>query len=255
MSKRMNGGRGGSSKRRDITSDHVKDQEVRSVNGIDSGHGGTEEARSQAILAASNGALQRLADIARYVESSFNREIDVIEGVYGADMDQEKEIRRLNEALETLTHVKSEKMENLEHENRDLKAGQEACSQEREKCRTIQAELEEQYTKAEAEREKDYKQKLQEERTKFQKSTKAMKAEIDIESKERVQELQDRIEKLSATNENLEQRLSAAKEKLEAKKTRHARVEKSLEDENKNIKAELKQIKSEFPVKGQPVQH
>ena len=49
--------RGGSTKCRGVTSDEKKDQELRSSNGLDLSHGSTE----RALLASSNGALQRLA--------------------------------------------------------------------------------------------------------------------------------------------------------------------------------------------------
>ena len=199
-------------------------------------------------------ALQRLADIAQYFVS-FTNDINVVEGAYGTEIDRENEIQRLSQALEELTYVKSEKMENLQRENEQLKAGQEACDQERERCHTMQSDLEARYEEAEADRLEEYKRKLQDEKAKLQKHMNVRKAEIEAGSKERVRELEGQKEQLSAINEKLKQRLSAAEEKLETKKIRHARVEKSLEEENKKLTVELKQVKSEFPVEGQPVEY
>ena len=256
MPKHMNGVRGGSTKRRDITSDENRDQELRSANSVDLSYRSTEGPRNSAtVLASSNGALQRLAGIAQYFESSFNQDIDELEGAYRTEMDRDNEIRRLSQTLETLAYVKSEELENLRHENRELKAGQEDCDQERKRCQTMQAELEAHHAKTEADREEEYKRKLQDEKAKFKKQIKVLKAEIEAESEEKVRELENHNGELSATNERLNQRLSAVEERLEAKKTRHARVEKSLEDDNKRLIVELKQLKSEFPVEGQPVQY
>ena len=256
MPKHTNGVRGVSSKRREIISDQAKDQEFRSPNGLDASHGDTEEpGNPAATLASCNGALQRLAGIARYFESSFNGDINMVERDYGAEMDRENEIQRLREDVKTLTHAKDERLENLRHEIRELKAGQEACNQERERCRTMQAELEDHHTQAEAEREKEYQRKLQDEKAKLQKSMKAKKAEIEAGSRETIRELESRIANLSTTSEKLKQSLSAAEEKLKDKKIKHARVEKSLQEENDNLRVELKQVKSEFPVEGQPVRY
>ncbi len=256
MPKHPNGVRGGSSKRREITSDQMKDQEFRSPNGLDASHGDTDEPGNPATTIAScNGALQRLAGIARYFESSFNQDINEVEGDYGTEMDRENEIQRLRGEVKTLTHAEDERLENLRHEIRELEAGQEACNQERERCRTMQAELEEQHTQAETKREKEYQRKFQDEKAKLQKSTKVKKAEIEAGSRETIQELENQIANLSAINENLKQSLSAAEEKLKDKKIKHARVEKSLEEENEKLRVELKQVKSEFPIEGQPVQY
>jgi hypothetical protein len=61
-----NGVRGGSSKRKDVTSDQKKDQELGSFNSLDPRRDNTEGPQtSAAVLASSNGALQRLADLAQ----------------------------------------------------------------------------------------------------------------------------------------------------------------------------------------------
>ena len=256
MPKRTNGVRGGSNKRRDITSDEAKDQEPRSPNSLDLSHSNTDGAPNPAaVLASSNGALQRLAAIAQYFESSFGYDIKVVEGAYGTEIDKEDEIQRLKEALETLTLVKSEEMDNLRRENEELKAGQEACERERESCRTIETELEARHATAEADREDEYKRKLQDEKAKSQKAMRVKKAEIEAESREEVEKLYKRIEELSITNKELEHRSSKIENKLEKKKTRHARVEKSLEEEIEKLTAELKQVKSDFPIDGQPVEY
>ena len=256
MPKHTNGVRGGSSKRREITSHQTNDQESRSPTGLDASHGNTgEPGNPAATLASCNGALQRLAGIARYFELSFNQDINVVEGDYGTEMAGENEIQRLEGVVKTLTHAKDERLETLRHENEELKAREEACNREREKCLTIQAELEERHTQAEAEREEEHKRRLHDEKAKIQKSLKAKKAETEAASREKVQELEDQNERLSATNEELKQHLSAAEKKLKDKKIKYTRVETSLEAENEKLRVELEQVKSEFPVEGQPVQY
>lgn len=91
-------------------------------------------------------------------------------------MDREVEIQILNEAVEALSNLKSEQMENLRRENEELLNGQEACDRERNRCRTMQEELEAQYAEAETDRGEVYKRKLQEEKDKTQKRIKTSKA-------------------------------------------------------------------------------
>lgn len=247
MPRHTNGVRSGSSKR--STSDQPREQELRPVNGLDVSHSDSEEPQnSAAILASCKGPLQRLANIARYFELSFSQDISIVEGDYGPEMDREKEIQRLTGVVETLIYAKDERLEDLQHEIEELRASEEDCNQEREKYQTMRTELEEQHTLKEAERDKEYKHKLQ-------KSVRAKIAEIEAGSKEKTQELQNQVTSLSAKNEELEQSLSAAEEKLKSKKIKHDRVEKSLEGENEQLKAELRQLKSEFPVEGQSVQY
>lgn len=256
MPKHTNGARGGSTRRRDVTSDEKKVQEPRSSNDLALSHSNTEGLQnSVAILASSNGAIQRLAAFTQYFQSSFTSDIDMLERVYGTEVDREAQIQRLSEAVETMSYVKSEQMENLRHENEELLSGQEACDRERNRYKTMQVELEAKYAKAEADREEDYQQKLQEEKDKNQKRIKTIKAENEAESKERVRELEDQNADLSSMNEQLKQRLSETEKRLKEKKTRHARVEKSLEEDNKKLTTQLMQVKSEFPVEGQPVEY
>ncbi len=258
--------RNGSSQRRDFTPDQLDDQNSRSPNGLDSGLGDVGEPQSPAAaLASSTRALQRLVNIARYFES-LTSDMDDVESVHGLGIAQEKKIRSLKETLETMAHNKSDKLEKLE-------AGEEVCLQKIQKCETMQAELTEQHKKEEAMREEEYKWKLQDEKNKLQderdklhKSVRARKAEIEAGSRERVQGLENQVKKLSAikveleqqasaTEEELKQQLSAAEEKLKTKKTKHARMEKSLDDENKHLKEKLAQMKSEFPTEGKPVEY
>ncbi|KAL8963111.1 MAG: hypothetical protein Q9193_000585 [Seirophora villosa] len=251
----MNGARGGSTRRRDLTSDESRDQDPGSSSDLVLSHGNTERSQNPAeILADSNGAIQRLANFTQYFKS-FASDIDMLEQVHGKEVDREAKIQRLNETVETLIHSKNEQMENLQLENEKLRNGQEACDRERERYRTMQGELEARNAKAEAAREDEHKRKLQDERDKTQKRIKASRAEIEAESKERVRDLEDRNAGLQRTNEQLKQRLSEIEKKLEAKKNRHARVEKSLEEDNMKLTAEVKQLKSEFPVQGQPIEY
>ena len=192
--------------------------------------------------------------------------MDAVESVYGVAIAQEKKIRSLNETLETVAHNKSDELEKL-------KAGEEARLQEIQRCKTIQAELTEQHKKGEAMREEEYKRKLQDEKDKLQdekdklqKSVRVRKAEIENGINKKVQGLEDRVKNLSAiktqleqqssaTEEELKQQLSAAEERLKNKKIKHARNERSLDDENKHLKEKLAQMKSEFPTEGQPVEY
>ena len=247
MPRHTDGVRSGSSKRN--TSDQSRVQDFRPVNGLDASHSGSEEPQNPAaILASCNGPLQRLANIARYLELSFSQDITNVEGAYGPEMDRENEIQRLRGVVETLTHAKDERLEDLEHQIEELKASEEDCNRERDTYRTRRTELEEQHTRKEAEIEKEYRQKLQ-------KSVRAKIAEIEAGSKEKIQELQNEVTSLSAATKKLEQSLSAAEEKLKNKKIKHDRLEKSLEGENEQLKVELRQVKSEFPVEGQSVQY
>jgi len=256
MPKRSNGFNGVPSKRREAASDQNTEKESRSNNSRDYSYVNDDELPNPtAILATTSGALQRLANIAQYFESSFNHDVNVVEGAYREEMDREHEIRRLTESLETLTYVKSEEMENLRYENEKLGAEQEDCTEERKRYHTMQAELEVQNAAAEIGREELYKRKLQEEKEKSQKQMKVKRAEIEAGNKKKFQELEEHKAELAATNENLKMLLSAAKGKLETKKTRHARERKTLEGENEKMYLELKQVKSEFPVEVQPVQY
>ena len=247
MPRHMNGAHSGSSKR--TTSDQTRDQEVRPVNGLGVNDGGFEEHQNPAaILASFNGPLQRLANIARYFESSFSQDIAIVEEDYGTEMDRENEIQRLMGVVETLTHAKDERVEVLQHEIEELKASEVDYNRERDKYQKIRKELEEEHNRNEAEREKEYKQKLQ-------KSVRAKSAEIEAGSKDKTQALEKQVASLSATIEKLEQNLSAAEEKLKNKKIRHAVVEESLMEKIEKLEAELKEIKSEYPVEGQSAQY
>ena len=247
MPQHMNGVHSGSSKR--TTSDQTRDQEVRPVNGLGVNDGGFEEHQNPAaILASFNGPLQRLANIAKYIESSFSQDIAIVEEDYGTEMDRENEIQRLMGVVETLTHAKEERVEALQHEIEELKAREVDCTREREKYQKKRKELEEEYNRKEAEIETEYKQK-------FQKSMKVKSAEIEAGSKDKTQGLEKQVASLSATNKKLEQNLSAAEEKLKNKKIKHALVEKSLMEEIDKLRVEVKELRSELPVEGQSAQY
>lgn len=246
-----NGVRRGSSRR----SDHKRDQEPGSPNSNDLSHRNTEESqKSIAVLASSSEALQRLANLAQYFVS-LTHDMQVVEDDYRAEIEKENEIRRLSDTVASLTFVKSEEMETLQHENKELLAEQEACRQEKEKCQETRKNLEAQNVKAEASRQEEYNQKLQEENAKLHKQFKKMKAELEEGVNKKIQEVKDKHAKLSATNVDLKQRCLEAEDKLERKKTRHARVEKGLEDENKKLTEELRQLQAQFPVERQLMEH
>ncbi len=246
MPRHTNGVRSGSSKR--STSNQTGEPDFRPVNSLDVSHSDSEEPQKAAArLASYNGSLQRLANIAQHL-ASFSQDIAIVEGEYGPEMDRENEIKRLNGVVETLTFARNEQLQDLQQEIEELRASEEDCNRERERFQTMRTELEEQHIQKEAEIEKEYKQKSQ-------KLVRAKIAEIEAVSKEKTEELQNQVTSLSATTKNLEQSLSTAEEKLKNKKIKHARVEKSLEEENEQLKVELKQVKSEFPVEGQSVQY
>ncbi len=256
MPNHTNGPNGVSSQSRDASSNQKKQQDSRSINSLVSRRGNTEESQTPtSILASTSGALERLAGIVKFFESSYSYDVNMVEGVYGMEMDREKEIQRLTVSLETLTHLKSAETENLRHENVELKAEQEACQEERKRCQMMQVELEARHAVAEASRKEEFERDLREEKAKLQKHVKVKKAEIEAESKQKVRELEKQNEKLSTTNQKLETLLSTANEKLDTKKIRHARERKALEEDNEKLGAELKQVKSEFPVEVQPAQY
>ena len=247
-----NGVPGGSSKR----SDRKKDQESGSPSSRDLSRRNTEESqRSMAVLASSVGALQRLADIAHYFRSSSTYDMQLVEDAYGAEIKKENELRKLSETVASLTFIKSEEMKTLQDENKELLAEREACLQEKKNYQEIRKNLEAEHAIAEASRQEESNQRLQEEKAKLHKQFKMKKGELEDGINKRIQEMKDRLAKLSETNGELKQRCLEAEEKLEKKKSRHARVEKGLEDENKNLGEELKQLQAQFPVERIPVEH
>lgn len=251
-----NGVRGGTPKRRDTMSEQKKNQGVDSSSSHDLSRRENEELQTPvAVLASSSEALKRLAAIAQYFESSHIHDIDVVEETYGTEMEKDSKIRSLNETVDTLTHSKSEELKNLQRENTKLKAKQEACDEKIKKCQGVKEKLEAQNDQAEANRQAENKRKLQEETTKLHKHFKTEKAELEGKLKQDFQKMAEQHEKLSAAHGELSKRYSEAEEKLETKKIRHARMEKSLEDENKKLTVELSQIKAEFPVDGQPIEN
>jgi len=252
--KDVNGSRGASGKRKNKAPDREKDYEARSIVGVDDSPSSTaSRPRSVDALASSSRALQRLADIAYYIDYSLTSDIQDVEGTHGGDIDSAKEIRRLREVVETLTYTKSEETENLKRENDKLRSREEDCENERLACSKMQTNLESHCAKVEADLKEDHKKKLQEQRTKAQKQIEARKAEIETEYKQRLQGMDNQIEDLSAMNDDLKQQLSAAEEKLKKKKSQHARLEEILEEDNQKLRSELEQVKSEFPVDAEPI--
>lgn len=168
MLKRMYNVRDESTKRKDITSNEAKNQKLRSLNSLDLSHSNIKDSwNSAAVLTFFNETLQHHADITQYFEFSFIYDINVIEETYEMKMSRENKIQRLNEIVKTLTHVKSEKINNLRRENEELKADQEADERERETCQMMRMKLKTQHVKAETDREKEYKWKLQNEKAKI----------------------------------------------------------------------------------------
>ena len=253
MPNHTNGVRGGPSKR----SDQKKNLESSSFDSQDPSRRNIEEPRhSIDVLACSSEALQRLANLTHYFRSpSFEHDMQMVEDEYGAEIAQENTIRKLNETVASLAHVKSEETEKLRQDNKRLMDEREDCQQEKMKSLEIQKKLEDQYALAEASRKKENEQKLQEDKVKADKEVKNKKTKIEEEYKKKGRELDERLSKLLAENLNLKQRCKEAQDKLETKKARHARVERSLEDENKKLTEELKQLQAQFPVEEQVIEY
>ena len=248
-----NGVRGGSSKR----SDQKKNLEASSLDSQASSRRSIEELQDHIdVLAHSSGALQRLADIAKFFGSpSITDAMQMVENDYGAEIAKENTIRELTKNLELVVHVKSEEKEKLRQDNEQLMAEREKYQGETKKALDRQKKVEDQHALVEASWKKENEQKLQEEKAKGKKELKIKKAEIEEEYKKKGQELDERLSKLLTANEELKQSCVEAEEKLEKEKTRNARVEKSLEDDNKKLTEELKQLQAQFPVEEQAIEY
>ena len=252
MSNPPNGAHVAPSKR----SDRKKNPEPSSVNSHDSSRRSIEEPQNSiGRLAYSSGAIRRLAGITQFFESDFTYDMQIVEETFGAEIERENKIRTLNETIDILTHRKTEETENLRHQNQELLAKQDACQQEQKKCQGIREKLEAKNVKAEAIRQKDSDQKLKEEKDKLHKQFKAMETQCEEKNNKKVRESDEKHVKLSATNAMLERRCSEAEDKLKKETKRFVRLEESQENENRELKEELKQLRAQFPVEGQPVEY
>lgn len=246
-----NGVRGGQSKR----SDQKKNQETASLNGHDLNRRNTEEPPNPvADIASSGGALQRLAEIAKYF-SSFTYEMQAVEDVYGPEIEKENTIRKLTETVELLTHFKREETEKLRHENQELLAGREHCLQETKKCQEIREKLEAENAIAEAGRQKESERKVKEEITQLEKALKTRQSEYADEFSKKIRKVEDTLAKVSSMNTGLKKSYKEVEEKLKKEKKQYARLEKSLEGDNEQLTEELKLWKAQFPIGGQPVEY
>lgn len=245
-----NGVRGGQPKR-----DQKKNQETGSVNGHDPNHRNTEEPPNPvAVIASSDRALQRLADVAKYFKS-FTYDMQVVEDVHGPEIEKENMIRKLTETVELLTHFKSEESEKLRRENQELLAGREACQQETKKCQEIRGKLEAENTIAEAARQKESDKKVQEETAQLEKALKSRQTKHEDEFSKKIRKVESDLAKVSSMNTELKKSYKEVDEKLKKEKKQYARLEKSLEGENEQLTEEVKQLKAQFPVEGQPVEY
>lgn len=245
-----NGVRGGQPKR-----DQKKNQETGSLNGHDLNRRNTEEPPNPiAVIASSSGPLQRLAEIAKYF-SSFTYDMQVVEDVYGPEIEKETTIRKLTETVELLTHFKSEELEKLRHENQELLAGRETCQQEKKKCQEITEKLEAENAIAEAGRQKESDRKVQEEITQLEKAFKTRKTDYEDGTNKKIRKVEDNLAKVSSIHTELNKRYKEVEEKLKKEKKQWARLEKSLEGDIEQLTEELKQMKAHFPVDGQPVEY
>ena len=234
----------------------MEDQEAKAVESIELSREYTNGAYDPAMaLASSHGALQRLADIAQYLHSSFIYDISLVEGDYGEEIDREKKIRSLEDALNTLDHTKFEETEGLRRENEELKARQDACNQEREKFQTMKTDLEAANAEAEARREEEYQQMLLEEKARTQEQIEAKEVEIESGWSNKIAELEKTNRKLLTTNQELEKDVSQIQQKLEKKKKRYGRERSGLEEENRRLNIQLTQWETELPVEVQSVSY
>lgn len=254
MQKDSDNSRGPSSKRRNKPQDQ-QTQEFRTIDRPDSNRGyqnGDDHPAS--VLASHRAALERLASVAKHLES-FIPDISTFETEYGEEMDREKKIQILSHTVETLTSSKSEELERLRRENASLKAGEEACLQEKEKYQTIQAELRSRSDQNDARRKQEYETKLQEDKIKSQKQIDARKAELEAEIKAKVRDAENQSKKLSVQNDDLKKILSEVRVEMKTEKRRDTLALKALEDEHALLAKELEQVKHEFPVEGRPVEY
>ena len=250
----MENSRGPSSKRRNKPQDQ-QTQESRTVERPGSSRGYQNgDPYPASVLASSRGTLERLAHLARYLES-FIPDISAIETEFGEELDKEKDIQRLERTVEALTSSRCEELERLKRENVLLKAEQEACKQEKKKCQTIEAELRSQSEETDARRKKEYEKKLQEDKVKSQKQIDARRAELEAEIKAKVRDAENESKKLSAENDHLKTSLSEVSEELKTENRKNTLAFKGLEDERASLQRELEQVKLEFPVEGKPVEY
>ena len=244
------------SRRKVKASSQSQDYEDRSNDSLDIIHGNLDDTLKPAVvLGSSERALQRLADVSRLLaSSSIHQDLNDVEAIHGKAIENDKEIRKLKEVVKALTDIRDGQMEILRQENAELKSGEAACKQEKEKCRTIQAELKAQQEVSDSKQKEEYEKRLQKEKNKIQKYIDVKKAELEAGNRSKLQEFEKQIQELSTANKALEKDELAIKDKLKTTENRNARVEKSLEDENRSLSTELEQAKSEFPVERQPVQ-
>lgn len=220
MPKNVKSLRGMSGKRKERQSNYIDDQEETAIENIDPKNEHTREQHDAAVaLASSHGALRRLADIAHYMNPSFVYDISIVEADYGGEIEREKEIRRLKEALSALTHSKCEETEQLRRENKKIKDEQEACDQQRTIYQTKREDLEAEHREAEARREEEYRKMTRDDKARTQKYITAKEAEIEQEWARKFAEMEKRLGGLSTTNQDLRQTLSELQAKLERKKT------------------------------------
>lgn len=253
MPNSTNGVRGGPSKR----SDQKKNLESSSFDSQDPSRRDLEELRNSIdMIGNCSMAINRVADIAQlFISSSFARDLQTIEDELGAEIAKENTIRELKQTVESLAHVKSEETKKLQQDYKRLTDEQVKCQRETEKALDMQKKVEGQLALAEASMKKESEHKLQDERTKLQKSVKLKKAELEDEYSRKFQDLDEKCVKLSATNAELEKRCSKADQTLKVLQKRFERDQENLEDRNDKLNEALKQWEAQFPVKGEPVEY
>lgn len=246
-------------------SEQYGDQDPRHANGLTNGAHNADGRQDPAItLASSREVFQRLANLALYVESC-NPDVDAVEEQYGTEIDKEVMIKRLKDAIDEITHSKSQELQNLKEENEKLKAGEDDCQKQVVRCRTMQAEIQVQNDEAEKERESRYERKLQVERIRVEKQITAEKSKLEAAIKEKVQKLEKANKEMLDHKDKLKKDLATTQQKLEEKDISHTREVKGLElehvenynglkYENVRLTEELDKTKSDIPLVMQPVQ-
>ncbi|KAL9100160.1 MAG: hypothetical protein Q9163_004434 [Psora crenata] len=118
MPKRSHGFNGVPSKRREAVSDQNTEKESRSNNSRDYSYVNNDELPNPtAILATTSGALQRLANIAQYFESSFNHDVNVVEGE-----EKEKSQKQIKVKRAEIEAGNKKKFQELEEHKAELAA-------------------------------------------------------------------------------------------------------------------------------------
>lgn len=256
MSPKDDGSSRSASRKRSKASHQEKSKASEAINSLDTGADLSNEAQNPAFrLASSAEALQRLADVAQYFRTrSGLNDIDAVRRIGGEVADREMEIRRLKDVIAEINETKSGKMANLEKEIAELKAGEDECHQERERCRKMRAQMDDEKAAAIAEIKQEHDKKWQKDRAKAQKRMDTEKAEKEEQFNKQAQRLEELNKGLSAENQQLKQDLLKVQEDAKIEKAELRWALHGLQGAQEKLTSELDEIKSEFPIEEHPVE-